>query len=135
MMAIAAVVPHYLLGLAAGAAILGCFMPIAGYIIPVANIPKPFWRYPMHYLGYHTYSMNGMMANEFLGTDGWGCPCELQPEGCATAGCTTTGEEVRVPAPSVAVVGACCYKAMLAGWNCPGRGLPTSGTYNLPWSE
>ena len=30
MMAIAAVVPHYLLGLAAGAGLLGMFMPIAG---------------------------------------------------------------------------------------------------------
>jgi hypothetical protein len=97
MMAIAAVVPHYLLGLAAGAAVLGCFMPIAGYIIPVANIPSPFWRYPMHYLGYHTYSMNGLMANEFVGTDGWGCPCELQKGGCATPNCTITGEEVRIP--------------------------------------
>lgn len=94
MMAIAAVVPHYLLGLAAGAAILGCFMPIAGYIIPVADLPAPFWHYPMHFLGYHTYAMNGLMSNEFLGTDGWGCPCEIQKGGCGGP-CTITGEEVR----------------------------------------
>jgi hypothetical protein len=93
MMAIAAVVPHYLLGLAAGAGILGMFMPIAGYVIPTSDIPKPFWLYPMHYLGYHTYSLNGMMSNEFSGTDGWGCPCEIQPEGCSGP-CEITGQGV-----------------------------------------
>lgn len=93
MMAIAAVVPHYLLGLAAGAGLLGMFMPIAGYVIPIDDIPKPFWRYPMHYLGYHTYSLNGMMTNEFLDTDGWGCPCEITEEGCGEP-CTITGEGV-----------------------------------------
>ena len=92
-MAIAAVVPHYLLGLAAGAGLLGMFMPIAGYVIPITDIPKPFWRYPMHYLGYHTYSLNGMMANEFLGTSGWGCPCEIQPRGCGGP-CSIKGEDV-----------------------------------------
>ena len=65
--------------------------PHAGYVIPLGDITKAFWRYPMHYLGYHTYSLNGMMSNEFLGTDGWGCPCEIQPEGCPNPNCTIDG--------------------------------------------
>jgi hypothetical protein len=95
MMAIAAVVPHYLLGLAAGAGLLGVFMPVAGYIIPVDSIPDPVWRYPMHYLGYHTYAMHGMMINEFKGTDGWHPPCEIQPTGCPDPVERITGEGVR----------------------------------------
>lgn len=93
MMAIAAMVPHFLLGVAVGAAILGIFMAIAGYVIPISDIPKPLWRYPMHYLGYHTYALSGMMANEFLDTKAWGCPCEIQPEGCAGP-CKITGKGV-----------------------------------------
>ena len=65
----------------------------AGYVIAVSNIPKPFWRYPMHYLGYHTYSIHGMMTNEFMDTYGWGCPCEITPQGCGGA-CEITGTDV-----------------------------------------
>ena len=102
MMAIAAIVPHYLLGIAAGAAILGTLMPTAGFIIPISNLPRPVWFYPVHFLAYHTFSMHGLMHNEFLGTDGWGCPCEIQPGGC-DGPCTLTGEEaldaLRFPSP------------------------------------
>lgn len=53
------------------------------------------WRYPMHYIGYHTYGIHGMMLNEFEDTDGWECPCTLQPEGCPQEDCTLNGEAVR----------------------------------------
>lgn len=95
MMAIAAVVPHYLLGLAAGAGLMGIFMPVAGYVIPIDSIPAPVWRYPMHYLGYHTYAMHGMMMNEFEDTTDWRCPCEVQPGGCSPADCRISGGGVR----------------------------------------
>lgn len=94
-MAIAAVVPHYLIGLAGGAALLGTFMPVCGYIIPIDELPDPVWRYPVHYIAYHTYAVHGMLVNEFEGTDGWACPCELLPGGCEDKNCTTTGKEVR----------------------------------------
>lgn len=38
MMAIAAIVPHYLLGIAGGAALLGIFMPVAG-TVPAPSAP------------------------------------------------------------------------------------------------
>eukprot|EP00892_Ulva_mutabilis_P010291 jgi/Ulvmu1/7634/UM038_0061.1 len=94
MMAIAAIVPHYLLGIAGGAALLGIFMPVAGYIIAIDDIPKPMWRYPMHYIGYHTYGIHGMMLNQFEDTAGWDCPCTLQPGGCPEENCTVDGEAV-----------------------------------------
>jgi hypothetical protein len=43
MMAIAAIVPHYLLGLAAGAGLLGVFMPVAGVHPRSRQGPLPVW--------------------------------------------------------------------------------------------
>lgn len=34
------------------------------------------------------------MHNEFDGTEGWQCPCALQPGGCPVANCSLTGPEV-----------------------------------------
>lgn len=98
MMMIAAVVPHYLMGIAGGAGIMGMYMLVCGFFQPTQLLPAPVWLYPLHYMGYHTYSFFGFMRNEFEGTDGWLCPCYAQAAGCgpayATAPCTVTGEEV-----------------------------------------
>lgn len=57
------------------------------------------WRYPMHYIGYHTYGIHGMMLNEFEDTTGWDCPCTLQPGGCPEEDCSINGEAVRPALP------------------------------------
>lgn len=97
-MAIAPMVPHYLMGIAAGSGLLGIFMLVCGFFQPAAQLPKPVLYYPLHYLAFHTYSFYGFMKNEFVGTDGWGCPCSIMPDGCSSAvggsGCTWTGEQV-----------------------------------------
>lgn len=36
----------------------------------------------------------GLMNNEFAGTEGWACPCTLQPGGCAAPNCTISGDDV-----------------------------------------
>lgn len=64
------------------------------------------WRYPMHYIGYHTYGIHGMMLNEFEDTDGWDCPCTLQPGGCPEEDCSIDGEAVRYPS-------AHCHNTMI----------------------
>ena len=80
----------------------------AGYIIALEDIPNPMWRYPMHYIGYHTYGIHGMMLNEFEDTDGWDCPCTLQPEGCPEEDCTINGVAVRTsPSLRAAATAAC----------------------------
>jgi len=67
------------------------------YLIPLDVLPDPFWRYPMHFLGFHTYAINAAVLNEFEGTRGWACPCTLQDGGCGAGkeNCELTGEEVR----------------------------------------
>lgn len=102
MMAIAPLVPHYLMGIAAGAGLLGIFMLVCGFFQPVAELPAPVFRYPLHYMSFHTYAFSGFMNNEFQGTSNWQCPCSTQPGGCATP-CTYSGEQV------------------LEYWNIPGR--------------
>ncbi|MEW5317655.1 MAG: hypothetical protein WDW38_008937 [Sanguina aurantia] len=100
MMAIAAVVPHYLMGIAGGAGIMGMYMLVCGYFQPVSQLPGPVWRYPMHYVGYHTYAWAGFMQNEFNDPSvSWGCPCEATPSGCGAqytidAPCQMSGQDI-----------------------------------------
>lgn len=60
MMAIAPVVPHYLMGIAAGAGLLGLFMIVCGFFQPLGSMPKPIFRYPLSYMAFHTYAFNGV---------------------------------------------------------------------------
>lgn len=93
MMAIAAIVPHYLLGIAGGAGIMGMYMLVCGFFQPVDQLPAIVWRYPAHYISYHSYAFGGFMQNEFAGTQGWGCPCSATPAGCGGP-CTLSGQDI-----------------------------------------
>jgi hypothetical protein len=87
-------VPHYLMGIA-GAGILGMFMLVSGFFQPADQLPAPVWRYPMHYIAYHSYAFGGFMHNQFDGTDGWGCPSVgAFMDGEYDLDCTLTGEEI-----------------------------------------
>ena len=59
MMAIAPLVPHYLMGIAVGAGIMGLFMIVCGFFQPLDSMPGPVLRYPLSYLSYHTYAFTG----------------------------------------------------------------------------
>jgi hypothetical protein len=59
MMAIAAIVPHYLMGIAGGAGLMGMFMLVCGFFQTVDQLPKPVWRYPLHYMAFHSYAFAG----------------------------------------------------------------------------
>lgn len=92
MMAIAPLVPHYLMGIAAGAGVMGLFMIVCGFFQPLGSMPKPIFRYPLSYLSYHTFSFTGFMRNEFEGTEGWGCPPDAS--GVVPATCSVPGSAV-----------------------------------------
>ena len=77
MLCIAVIVPHYLMGIAGGAGIMGLFMLVCGFIQARIKLPGPVWKYPLHYISFQTYSFTGLMNNEFGDTDGWQCPCAL----------------------------------------------------------
>jgi hypothetical protein len=56
MTAIAPLVPHFLMGIAAGAGILGAFMVVTGFVQPTDQLPKPVLRWPMHFMSFQVKS-------------------------------------------------------------------------------
>lgn len=67
MMAVASVVPNFLMGIITGAGIQGVYMLVAGFFRLPNDLPKAVWKYPMSYIGFHTYALQGMYQNDFLG--------------------------------------------------------------------
>ncbi|KAG0566168.1 hypothetical protein KC19_7G043500 [Ceratodon purpureus] len=67
MMAVASVVPNFLMGIITGAGIQGIFMLVAGFFRLPNDLPKFVWKYPMSYIGFHMYALQGMYQNDFLG--------------------------------------------------------------------
>ncbi|KAL1541906.1 ABC transporter G member 11 [Salvia divinorum] len=67
MMAIASVVPNFLMGIIIGAGIQGIFMLVSGYFRLPKDIPKPFWRYPMSYISFHFWALQGQYQNDLKG--------------------------------------------------------------------
>jgi len=63
MMVLAALVPHYIIGIALAAGVFGFFMLCEGFLIIKNDIPPYFiWGY---YMAFHTYSFRAFMTNEF----------------------------------------------------------------------
>ncbi|PSS08283.1 ABC transporter G family member 11 like [Actinidia chinensis var. chinensis] len=67
MMAIASIVPNFLMGIIIGAGIQGIFMLVSGYFRLPNDIPKPFWRYPMSYISFHFWALQGQYQNDLKG--------------------------------------------------------------------
>ncbi|KAE8712714.1 ABC transporter G family member 3 [Hibiscus syriacus] len=42
-------------------------MLAAGYLRIRNELPKPVWKYPLSYIAFHTYSIQGILENEYLG--------------------------------------------------------------------
>jgi hypothetical protein len=67
MMIIASMVPNFLMGIVFGSGILGVMMLDGGFYRLPSDIPKPFWKYPLHYISFHRYAYQGLFKNEFQG--------------------------------------------------------------------
>ncbi|KAK1327088.1 ABC transporter G family member 11 [Acorus calamus] len=67
MMAIASVIPNFLMGIIIGAGIQGIFMLVSGYFRLPHDIPKPVWRYPMSYISFHFWALQGQYQNDLKG--------------------------------------------------------------------
>ncbi|XP_004516742.1 ABC transporter G family member 11 [Cicer arietinum] len=67
MMAIASIVPNFLMGIIIGAGIQGIFMLVSGYFRLPHDIPKPVWRYPMSYISFHYWALQGQYQNDLKG--------------------------------------------------------------------
>ncbi|KAF2729433.1 putative ABC transporter [Polyplosphaeria fusca] len=78
---LSALIPIFVVALAAVAFANGLWMSVNGFMVPPGTL-NVFWRYVFHYIDYQAYVFRGMMVNEFggrryecgRGEDG-GCEC------------------------------------------------------------
>nr|AWG43866.1 ABCG3 transporter [Lycoris aurea] len=43
-------------------------MLVAGYFRIRYDLPQPVWKYPLSYISFHAYSIQGLLENEYIGT-------------------------------------------------------------------
>ncbi|KAG0559801.1 hypothetical protein KC19_10G129800 [Ceratodon purpureus] len=68
MMTVSSVVGrNFLAGIVIGAGIQAIYMLLAGYFRLTKDLPKPVWRYPVSYIAFHTYAIQGLFKNDFPG--------------------------------------------------------------------
>ncbi|RZC72717.1 hypothetical protein C5167_048193 [Papaver somniferum] len=86
MMVVASMVPNYLMGIIIGSGIQAIMMLNAGFYRLPDELPNPFWKYPMYYIAFHRYAIEGLYKNEFEGLS--------FPGSQGSGSSTITGEEV-----------------------------------------
>ncbi|CAL5423739.1 unnamed protein product [Camellia sinensis] len=69
MMVVASLVPNFLMGLITGAGIIGVMMMTAGFFRFLPDLPKPFWCYPMSYINYMAWALQGEYKNDMIGLE------------------------------------------------------------------
>jgi len=63
MLVLSAVVPVYIIGMALAAGTYGMFMLTEGFFVILKDLPK--WYIWSYYIGFHTYTFEMFMYNEF----------------------------------------------------------------------
>lgn len=69
MMVVASLVPNFLMGIVLGAGIIGIIMMTSGFFRLLPDLPKPFWRYPISYLSFGSWSLQGAYKNDLVGLE------------------------------------------------------------------
>ncbi|KAI5071323.1 hypothetical protein GOP47_0013574 [Adiantum capillus-veneris] len=67
MMMVASLVSDYLVGILIGTGIQGLYLLTGGFFRLPNEIPKPLWKYPVFYMSFHSYSIQGFYKNDFEG--------------------------------------------------------------------
>ncbi|MCD7471913.1 hypothetical protein HAX54_012709 [Datura stramonium] len=65
MMIVASIVPDFLMGIITGAGIQGIMMLNGGFFRLPKDLPMPIWKYPVYYLAFHKYAIQGFYKNEY----------------------------------------------------------------------
>ncbi|GAB2246124.1 hypothetical protein Droror1_Dr00001617 [Drosera rotundifolia] len=69
MMVVASLVSNYLMGIITGAGVIGIMMMTSGFFRLLPDLPKPFWRYPISYITYGSWALQGGYKNDLLGLE------------------------------------------------------------------
>lgn len=67
MMVLASIIPNFLIGITLGSGIQGIFMLVSGFFRLPNDIPKPIWRYPVMYMSFHYWALQGQYQNDLKG--------------------------------------------------------------------
>ncbi|XP_047977057.1 ABC transporter G family member 15-like [Salvia hispanica] len=79
MMVVAALVPNFLMGVVVGAGFIGIMMATAGFFRLLPDLPLIFWKYPISYINYMAWGLQGAYKNDMIGMEFEG-PVEGQPK-------------------------------------------------------
>ncbi|GMH00027.1 hypothetical protein Nepgr_001866 [Nepenthes gracilis] len=69
MMVVASLISNYLMGLITGAGVIGIMMMTSGFFRLLPDLPKPIWRYPISYISYGSWALQGSYKNDLLGLE------------------------------------------------------------------
>ncbi|VVB00574.1 unnamed protein product [Arabis nemorensis] len=69
MMMIASLVPNFLMGVMLGAGYIGIMVLTAGFFRLFPDLPVVFWRYPVSYINYGAWALQGAFKNEMIGVE------------------------------------------------------------------
>ncbi|EYU46235.1 hypothetical protein ABFS82_04G061500 [Erythranthe guttata] len=69
MMVVAAVVPNFMMGVILGAGLIGIMMATAGFFRLLPELPKIFWTYPVSYINYMSWALQGAYKNDMIGIE------------------------------------------------------------------
>ncbi|XWS74335.1 hypothetical protein CRYUN_Cryun02cG0206000 [Craigia yunnanensis] len=69
MLAVASLWPNIFWSVLIHETIHVVMMLAAGYFRIRNELPRPVWKYPLSYIAFHTYSIQGLLENEYLGTN------------------------------------------------------------------
>ncbi|KAK6247729.1 hypothetical protein QUC31_019294 [Theobroma cacao] len=69
MMMIASLVPNFMMGVIIGSGYIGVMLMTAGYFRLLPDLPKIFWRYPVSYINYGAWALQGAYKNDMVGLE------------------------------------------------------------------
>ncbi|KAH9301784.1 hypothetical protein KI387_013367, partial [Taxus chinensis] len=68
LMVVASMLPQLFKGIITVVFLQGIMTLVAGYFRLRDELPRPVWKYPISYLAFHTYAIEGLLENEYTGT-------------------------------------------------------------------
>ncbi|KDP26075.1 hypothetical protein JCGZ_21108 [Jatropha curcas] len=68
-MIVASITSNVLLGIGVGTGVIVFMMMASEISRPLPDLPKIFWRYPMSYISFATWAIQGQFKNEMIGLE------------------------------------------------------------------
>ncbi|XP_060967550.1 ABC transporter G family member 15 isoform X2 [Cannabis sativa] len=69
MMVVAFMVPNVLMGIGLGTGLIVFMMMASEIFRPICDLPKFFWRYPMSYISFASWALQGVYKNDMIGIE------------------------------------------------------------------